>query len=478
MKRLRIIILALFSTLILHASSVDSIAIRHVESLLAQARDASLEMDIKSSVGYSVKALQNARIIDYQFGILRSYYYIGQMLFYDGELNESLKYLTLGEKLKIAKEHPNLLSQIYKVKGTIYVSLEFKNKAKNEFNKAISYAQKISDINNSKFVQSQIYENMHHLFDKETESESIFLYLNKNRTLLESLPEDMAYPHLVNNYTSLGYSYFVNNKFIQAEEVLLDALDVANKYNYSYVSRTQMHLGDLYKALNNNDESLVYYKTSLHNLEEKRLESQFPAIYTRLAEIYRTLNNKDSADYYFNKLIMSENNLSKSKIETSSNVLDLLVEEEMYQEKQRRVRTIVSMSVILLIATSAIVVYIIVNNRKQREIIRHNDIIKQNIEFEDKSFELRDMARQNNPEFMKRFKDTYPVFYNNLIDSHKELSDGDLNLCILTYLQLDSKEIAEISYITLRTVQTRRSRLRKKINLPSDVDLYAYLKSI
>ena len=175
---------------------------------------------------------------------------------------------------------------------------------------------------------------------------------------------------------------------------------------------------------------------------------------------------------------MSENNLSKSKIETSSNVLDLLVEEEMYQEKQRRVRTIVSMSVILLIATSAIVVYIIVNNRKQREIIRHNDIIKQNIEFEEKSLELRDMARQNNPEFMKRFKDTYPVFYNNLIDSHKELSDGDLNLCILTYLQLDSKEIAEISYITLRTVQTRRSRLRKKINLPSDVDLYAYLKSI
>ncbi|HEY6902326.1 MAG TPA: LuxR C-terminal-related transcriptional regulator, partial [Puia sp.] len=56
-----------------------------------------------------------------------------------------------------------------------------------------------------------------------------------------------------------------------------------------------------------------------------------------------------------------------------------------------------------------------------------------------------------------------------------QLSPTDLKLCAYLRLNLASKEIAQILNISLKGVEVSRYRLRKKLNLSPEVNLYDFL---
>jgi len=90
---------------------------------------------------------------------------------------------------------------------------------------------------------------------------------------------------------------------------------------------------------------------------------------------------------------------------------------------------------------------------------------------------LRELAMKNDPVFLNRFMESYPSFMQRLLDKHPDLSKSEITLCAMIFLSFTSKEIAEYTFIQHRSVQTNRSRLRKKMDLSSDIDLYQYIKS-
>ena len=69
-------------------------------------------------------------------------------------------------------------------------------------------------------------------------------------------------------------------------------------------------------------------------------------------------------------------------------------------------------------------------------------------------------------------------FSRQLLLTHPNLTPHDLKLCSLLRQNLSSKEIAEELNITPGSVNTARYRLRKKVDLPKDVDLIIYLNQI
>ena len=91
--------------------------------------------------------------------------------------------------------------------------------------------------------------------------------------------------------------------------------------------------------------------------------------------------------------------------------------------------------------------------------------------------ELRDLAMRNDPTFLKQFMDAYPDLTSHLLEKHPKLSKSELSLCAMIYLDFSSKEIAEYTFIQHRSVQTNRSRLRKKMQLAPEVDLFHYITS-
>lgn len=88
----------------------------------------------------------------------------------------------------------------------------------------------------------------------------------------------------------------------------------------------------------------------------------------------------------------------------------------------------------------------------------------------------------NNVDDWKFFEDAFnnadKDFLKKIKGLHKELTSNDLRLCAYLRLNLSSKEIAPLLNISVRSVEVKRYRLRKKIDLPHEDGLADYIMQI
>ncbi len=80
--------------------------------------------------------------------------------------------------------------------------------------------------------------------------------------------------------------------------------------------------------------------------------------------------------------------------------------------------------------------------------------------------------------FEEAFKNTDKGFIKKLKNKHSNLTSNDLRLCTYLRLNLSSKEIAPLLNISIRSVEVKRYRLRKKMNLPHEESLNNYILEI
>ncbi|MEM9895772.1 MAG: two-component regulator propeller domain-containing protein [Bacteroidota bacterium] len=80
--------------------------------------------------------------------------------------------------------------------------------------------------------------------------------------------------------------------------------------------------------------------------------------------------------------------------------------------------------------------------------------------------------------FKKAFDNTDQDFFKKIKQAHPSLSPNDLKLCAYLRLNLTSKEIAPLFNISVRSVEIKRYRLRKKLGLSSSENLTDYVLNL
>jgi ligand-binding sensor domain-containing protein/DNA-binding CsgD family transcriptional regulator len=80
--------------------------------------------------------------------------------------------------------------------------------------------------------------------------------------------------------------------------------------------------------------------------------------------------------------------------------------------------------------------------------------------------------------FVKAFNNTDKAFLDKVKELHPNLSANDLRFCVYLRLNLSSKEIADLLNITVKSVETKRYRLRKRMELPHEKNLIDYILSL
>ena len=80
--------------------------------------------------------------------------------------------------------------------------------------------------------------------------------------------------------------------------------------------------------------------------------------------------------------------------------------------------------------------------------------------------------------FTKHFDKVHSDFIGKLKEKHSNISNNELKLCAYLRMNLSTKEIAQLMNISVRGVEISRYRLRKKLNLATDINLFDYLISI
>lgn len=107
------------------------------------------------------------------------------------------------------------------------------------------------------------------------------------------------------------------------------------------------------------------------------------------------------------------------------------------------------------------------------EIKNLNTVIKSNKKILSK--ELYDMAVNNNPLFIDTFNTHFPNFFNDILEINSNIIISELEICALIKLGLKTKEIAQVTKSTVRAVENKKFRIRKKLNIPNEMDTHLFI---
>lgn len=80
--------------------------------------------------------------------------------------------------------------------------------------------------------------------------------------------------------------------------------------------------------------------------------------------------------------------------------------------------------------------------------------------------------------YQRHFSSVHPTFFNQLNARHPSLSANDLRVCAYMKMNLSTKEIATLMNITPKSVRMNRYRLKKKMTLSEELEVYTYLNSL
>lgn len=80
-------------------------------------------------------------------------------------------------------------------------------------------------------------------------------------------------------------------------------------------------------------------------------------------------------------------------------------------------------------------------------------------------------------DFRVYFEEVHPGYLKSLSKAYPHLSDTDLRMCAYLLLGMSTKEIASLTFREVRSIESARNRLRKKLNLPAETNLKDFLNS-
>lgn len=81
-------------------------------------------------------------------------------------------------------------------------------------------------------------------------------------------------------------------------------------------------------------------------------------------------------------------------------------------------------------------------------------------------------------DFRVYFDEVHPDFLNRLSQRYPNLSKIDLRLCAYLHIGMSTKEISALTYREVRSVESSRHRLRKKLGVPQGMSIQEFLADI
>lgn len=80
-------------------------------------------------------------------------------------------------------------------------------------------------------------------------------------------------------------------------------------------------------------------------------------------------------------------------------------------------------------------------------------------------------------DFCIQFEEIHPSFFSRLSKAHPKLTLGESRMCAFILMNINTKEIALLTNRSTRTVETIKFRIRKKLDIPKEINTLTYLRS-
>lgn len=448
-----------------------------------QAQDHSfLPKEIRTNIEYqnrgeyekaleiNLKALKGYEENNDTEGITTVYTNIGNMLFAFSKYKESLHYLDKAKEKLGKNKNPLLNGRLYNEYGKNYSSLGLFKQSDMMFNKAVQYINKIP---NEK--QKTYYLSYNYLWKRQN-----FLGLRQMDSLRSVEKKISMLKSSILSDTRIADYFIANKMHLDSAEYYLNRALSSKNANTIDVAITWFSYGDLYTEKNNHEKALEYYLKSLKVFQTIKHGTNIRIAYDSISSAYKSLNNIEKSNEYLRKYSALNDSLNKQEKAAVNIVVDRLVQEEKNKKDEERNRLYLIISIVVI--GSLILIYLIrktylSKHKKDDELIKEKSLESKKLKMQvNKSFDqIIKLAESGSPFFLTRFKEVYPDFYQKIMSYDFDLTDYDLKFCAYIRLNITAKEIAKYDNVTVRAVEARKYRLKKKLELSAETDLNKWI---
>lgn len=472
---------------------------------------------------FANQALELSEKINYPNGIANAYNNLGIYYRTKGIYDMSIDYffnsLNIVEKLNDI----NGIARSYNLIGILYYYLENYDLSLEYYNKALLINLQQEDrkwiAGNSNNI-GMIYEKMGDY------SKALEFYFKALETNIEL--NNKAW--LANNYGNIGSLYLKmgNPKSLDYFYMRLKIKEEQN--DIDGLARSNYLIGNYYNVHKLYNKAISYLQTSLEQANSINSLLHSREASKGLSVAYEGLRQYDSAYKYhvafklLNDSLNIESNSEKiTRLEMQYNFREDQRIRELEEQRTQLFQTFLGIMVIMIILV------IVLLYGRQRAAVNKQSLIQTKLLLETKllkeELENKDLALQENvsylvnknelitniseelmkikpsftpenqkiindaiielqsnidsdmwSEFEARFNQVHVEFYDKLSIEHPNLTSSDKRLCAFLRLNMTTKEIAALTGQSSNSLETARTRLRKKLNLSNrDITLYDYL---
>lgn len=381
------------------------------------------------------------------------------------------------------KEYGKVVDIIYSMNSLLTISL-LKDEiieAENILASAINiYNRELQKDNENPILKRNMgygFSSFGSIMQYKKQFEKAIVFLNKSKSYLEDFPMDLA-----SIGSRLAECHLALNHLDIAEEIALKNLETKKLneteklYNYRVLEKVYNKKKMNPKLIKIKD-SLIIISSGLSTLKTikslKELDTEI-----KLAKSARELNeSKIKYNTYlyifiictvilFFSLVTIRVNYNYQKEKGNRLEIEKVLISNKLNQKNRE---LVSKTNFILQRNEYL--------KKIKSKLETSESSKEN--FERISFELNSVinSEKSYKDFDKMFVNVYPDFYKKL-NEISELTSTDLRLASLIKMNHSNNEIAIISGVSLRTIESQRYRLAKKLKLEKNQSLNTFLLSV
>ena len=440
---------------------IDSMLIKVNEDLRISGRK-------KELIDLNNKFCNISKKQDYKKGEILSYINLGNIYATVGMYEKAFKYLQVAEENLEGIDDYYLHTKLYQEYGQANYVIGLYKKAVKYNSKSIYYGKQIKDQHDREIL-SLVYANRADFLRESNSIDSSLIYLHK---ALEIKPTPV-----INSTIANHYMLFAKNED-SAQMYFNRAFSLLKQREYWDPQRalTYFYYGNFLFERQDYTSALDYYIKSVEILKKTRRVYQIPMLYQTIAKTYKKLNNASKEKDYLERYAKLNDSLGRVRDESINNSVDKITREKEKDDVDQQNSTILYNVIIFSLFFIIIIVYYVYNKRitKKRKIIEEKELetelLMKKMSVDDER--LVSLARKNDPLFFNEYQNAYSELVGRLLEINPKLSTNELSFCAMIQLGFSSKEIAQYGFMQHRSVQTKKNRLRKKLHIPSDVDIY------
>ncbi len=477
-------------------------------------------------IEYAQQALDLSDEINYEKGIAEAYNNLGTFYRVKGIYGKSIDYYFDALSIMEDIDDINGIARCYNLIGILYFYLS-------NFDLSLEYYSKALEINYQQNDKKWIAGNSNNvgmIYERKGQYDKALDYYLKS---LE-MNIELGYQNwIANNYGNIGSLYMVLNNPLSLH-YFRQRLKINEQQNDTDgIAVSNFHVGHYYVSQDELQNAIPYLQKSYDLALTVNSLSTLKRSTEKLSEVYAGVEDFENAfhyekifKYYNDSLNLAANTEKIVRLQMQNQYMNELHLQELRQDRNSLFLILIALGLFFLFS------FIVLIYNRQRSIAKKNRLEQKNLSLGNKllieELSFKDKLLQDNvqylvhknellthvferlneikssckpetqkivnevifelqsgignefwEEFELRFKEIHSEFYSELNKQFPNLSANDKRLCAFLRLKMTTKEISTITHQSIKSIETARSRLRKKLNLQDpELSLNDFLNKI